>query len=109
MSAQVAAALRAALEGWTEEQWTKGEYARDKYGGSVSASNPNATCWCSIGRVLLKIQDSDSAIGFLRKAVHERAWEAVISWNDAPTRTFSEVRALWLRAAELAEKKGAGR
>lgn len=109
MSAQVAAALRAALEGWTEEQWTKGTYARDKNGKEVPSSDPSATRWCSVGWTY-KVSDHPIGAWDLQDALEAALPdEEIPDWQDAPERTFSEVRSLWLRAAELAEKEGAGR
>lgn len=80
------------------EKWTKGHYSRDKLGNPAWPENDDATCFCLMGAIRrcygfgprgneivkrccdrIKCDDSGSSLG---------------PFNDAPERTFDEVRQL---------------
>ena len=89
-----------------EMKWTRCAFARG-WGGQVVEVSPKAACFCSMGAMLVfRTDDSDSddaysaALALLKLA----AWPArgIADWNDAPARTFAEVKAAFARAIELA-------
>lgn len=75
------------------EKWSQGSFARNSDGLAVQVSDSKATCWCVTGAVLLcYAEEYDVNICKLQN----RLDTAVMIWNDAPERTFEEVRAVCL-------------
>lgn len=76
-----------------ESKWTKSLYARDRDGFATDCDSLTATCWCLDGamqRCYGLTQDYNLAF----VCVARRIKSGVVAWNDAPERTFGEVRAL---------------
>lgn len=78
----------------SEERWTKDENARDAAGNKVYPRDQEAVCWCLNGAFI---------------AIRASTWLALdvfdpltggdfLAWNDAPERTFADVRQLLDRA-----------
>lgn len=77
-----------------ESKWTKGARARNPEGLPTSEFSSDARCWCvsfaavkcyGVDRAGLVIAKLSSAVGSPR---------SLASWNDAPERTFKEVKEL---------------
>ncbi len=74
-----------------ESKWTTRYCARNVKGKSVLARNPEAVCWCLFG-ALIKCYDHGGFFDqeeLIKTKVHD-----FIAWNDAPERTFEDVRKL---------------
>jgi hypothetical protein len=84
-----------------ESKWTQGAFARDADRRAVRSYNPTAICWCLSG-ALNKTGSAEGTWDFLRKAVGGFPTD----FNDAPDRTFPEIRAAIERARDLALKEG---
>jgi hypothetical protein len=83
--------IRAALEGWTADQWVQGRY------GTVTEKS------CLVGR-LRKFPLHFNAFPFIWKVLAEQygeGWSTVgiEVWNDIPGRTFAEVVSVMEKAA----------
>lgn len=68
------------------DRWTQFSSARDEDGLSVKPGDKDAACWCFSGALDL------CGVGGLPK----RIWKggSYVEWNDAPDRTFADVRKL---------------
>lgn len=78
------------------EKWTKGHAAINAAGVAVSPYSADACCWCLIGALNKCYPDSpsperDRAFGLL---IENFSTEPISIWNDAPERTFAEVKEL---------------
>ena len=92
--------FKVAMKAWqllsSKKKWTKGVMAAGPRGGKREIKDPEAICWCAAGaifkcyehpdinRVLIKLERELKIYGHL----------SITIWNDAPSRKFSEVRAL---------------
>lgn len=89
----------------TPEKWTKGNIAKTVEGEPASPHNPEAVCWCLSG-LIVKCYSSPnediipySKFYKIRNKITEylgvtRGSAEWIRWNDAPERTFEEVKNL---------------
>lgn len=79
-----------------EGKWTKGAYARNANGEDCYASSPDAVCWCLDGAAMkcYTTLEYNNICGILNRATKQRFHCGYISWQDAPERTFAEVKAL---------------
>lgn len=76
-----------------ESQWVKGSFARDASGQSVDIRDETAVCRCFWGWFLFC--HGRTAERFVLEAeIDEVIGEEWPKWNDDPSRTFAEVRAL---------------
>lgn len=77
------------------EKWTKGHNAREADGTETFTHDQSARCWCLWG-ALIKcyhgLSEETSRISYLLQATIPGG--KVSQWNDAPERTFAEVKAL---------------
>lgn len=73
-----------------ESKWTKGVASRDSNGNEVPYSSLLATCWCLLGACCRCYDDDFLAVR--DKIQSEITW--MPTWNDAPERTFKEVKEL---------------
>ncbi len=75
-------------------KWTKGVFARDNDGIAVATHNPNARCWCLVGAIAkcYNIFTDTKYAEIFNKIKLEV--EHPSNWNDAPERTFAEVKEL---------------
>lgn len=76
-----------------ESKWTQGYYARDKDNHLVSVDSPNACKFCLIG-AMLKAYPEAAEKDAVETTTFRKLGSGVANWNDAPERTFAEVRAL---------------
>lgn len=77
------------------EKWTKGLNAKDKQNNCVSPWSENAVCWCIYGAILKCYSESlKTTEEMVEKATYASGWQVLSAWNDAPERTFEEVKAL---------------
>lgn len=94
--------------GLLEQGWTKGTYARDIDGNPVTPREPSATSFCVRGAVYCVAGTTSEhleALGALNDAIPT----SIITWNDAPDTTFTDVytvfrRAIGSRAVSAAEE-----
>lgn len=77
------------------EKWTKDANARDKEGYTIGATNPKAVCWCLYGSMFKCYEEEQRQIADRVRAEFRPG--SFVEWNDAPERTFEEVRALCLK------------
>lgn len=77
------------------EKWTKGADARSESGYSVEPDSKAACRWCLYGAINAAYPRTDDAIRAL-KLVNAKLGESrgICNWNDAPERTFDDVRKL---------------
>lgn len=76
-------------------RWIQGVDARDNLGNVVNPNYKTARCWCINGAVL-KCYPGDYAT-MLCKIADATMPVGPMTWNDMPSRTFPEVRALLLK------------
>lgn len=78
------------------EKWTKGAIARDENGDdSIWEHDSKARCWCLTGAVFLCYGcPSFSVLEKLENILADEGFGdcEVSTWNDAPERTFEDVR-----------------
>lgn len=75
-----------------ESKWTKGADARSEHSNFVMPESAFATCWCLRGLVY-KCYEGEEAYSVICK-INNKLDTAICVWNDAPERTFAEVKAL---------------
>lgn len=88
-----------------EETWTQGYYARDKDGCITGYDSSKACKFCLLGAALKTLgpgQEFRKLYGTLRAAIGNPELD-VHDWNDAPGRTFEEVRSVILQAEAMLE------
>lgn len=74
-----------------ESKWCQHYYAKDKDGVPVSRLSPEACKFCLSGAM----QNCYGVNQFkIINRINEEVDDFMVSWNDAPERTFAEVRAL---------------
>lgn len=80
------------------ERWCQGALARDgTTGAECDPHSEFATCWCVLGAVSVCYPEHDQhsrAVEAMRLAIYRVKRGQVGIWNDAPGRTFEEVREL---------------
>lgn len=89
-----------------EGAWGQGAFARGSQGQPIGPFSPYATCFClrgalvRVGAINARAENSPAtlALGF-------NSSSRLVSWNDAPGRTQSEVVAA-LRAAATSARQG---
>lgn len=74
-----------------ESKWNKGCYARNASGNEVSISSTDASCWCLSGAIHKCYGDTWDVHDIICKKLNA---ETVCSWNDAPGRTFNDIKSL---------------
>lgn len=80
-----------------ETKWTQNAYARDAYGKSLIESDLHAVSWCLSGALFVCYPHCglDRSIIWYRitSKLSTLAGEtSITAWNDAPERTFAEIR-----------------
>jgi len=75
----------------TEANWVKGLFAGDANGDGCDIEDTKAEKFCLIGAAF-KCYPND--VGTIRCLLDKELGDIAVSWNDAPGRTFEEVRAL---------------
>lgn len=100
---EILIAARAKIE--APERWTHGAYARDAGGREVEPTCPAAVCWCVRGAIDASTRHHSSnrpASVLFSQAVAGYGPLFIPIWNDAPTRTHTEVIAAFDRAIAAA-------
>lgn len=94
-----ALALKGALELWDDDpsRWCKGHFAEDEDGGETYSTNKHAVAWCAMGAVKVSVARkllNDNWVDNHIDAMFGFGWvdDGTALWNDAPRRTFGEVR-----------------
>lgn len=99
----------------TEEQWTKGAYARDLNGTPVSPDTDLAVCWCALGLARRDMGEYprfgslffDDWFRYLQKAAFQLKMTTSLEWctvsvievNDSPETTFEKFKE-WIALAD---------
>ncbi len=78
----------------SEEKWCKGSNAKDENGIAVIPESPRAIKWCLVGAVY-KTRPFDTVWEDIEK-LRAHLGLVISDYNDAPERTFAEVRAALL-------------
>lgn len=75
------------------EKWTQAAYAKNAQGERVEYCEPEAVCWCLEG-AMMRCYGAD----FIKKlaTVETHLSSEITHWNDQPSRTFEQVRAIAL-------------
>ena len=82
---------------YLDRGWTQGDDAIDEKGKPVPPRSPEACSWCAIGAISAAMGDPylKGEHKMVRDAITDtmglRAY-SLAEWNDAPLRTFAEVR-----------------
>lgn len=85
--------------------WIQGKYAADSRGNTRTSTSPEATCWCLEGAVSRATHGTSYAPDYgchfqnLFRAVKKEIdsqfpYTSLISWNDHPSRSHSDVLTL---------------
>lgn len=106
--------LRKARALLTKGRWCQNATALDAKGKDVEPDAPDAVSRCMIGAIRAACPDRDdrgAAYAPLRYALATidktyGAFPSISSWNDAPGRTYQEVKAAYDAAIEIARKEG---
>ena len=75
------------------EKWTQGAFGEDEAGNAVGSRCPTAVCWCMAGAI-------NRCYGTECDEFHDKVKAklggliSVVTWNDAPSRTWQEVHAI---------------
>lgn len=113
MATKISLYLRKSLAVFGEEgeRWGKGWFAYDSFGNRVDPDSPNAAQWCiagSLNHICGKFSDTwNLAARYLADAAKFPNGQVFTDWNDAPERKFSDIKAVYEKAIELAEKEEA--
>ena len=75
-------------------KWTKGACAKTKHYTACLPTNPSAVCWCLAGALRKCYGESGESMSKIRLRILRSLGADYIVWNDDPTRTFEEVKAL---------------
>lgn len=77
-----------------EGRWTKGAFAKDSNGNSVSFRRDCATCFCLAGGVFVVYPPEEQQGVFvkLREAVVARGYHSEEYFNDHPSTTIDDIR-----------------
>ena len=77
------------------EKWVKYVYAVDATGASVEPIDPRATAFCLRGAIRHCYPSPEQHKPIERMAYSSiQAFVCLVEWNDAPERTFADVRKL---------------
>lgn len=73
--------------------WTQHAPARKKNGNVVNSTSSEAIGWCLFGAINKCYDDKPDMYTEVREKL-EQSIKNIVRWNDAPDRTFAEVKAL---------------
>lgn len=77
------------------EKWTKGYWAKTKEDENISPLDIYASKWCLVGAVRFCYQNIEyNVLARIKEALNNFSVGGLTEWNDAPERTFEEVKAL---------------
>lgn len=74
-------------------RWTQHAFARDTIGRNIYTNAEEAYSYCLLGAAM-KCYPPTTPARILIKIKEEIECESILDWNDAPERTFEEVKAL---------------
>ncbi len=78
-----------------ESKWTKGVNARDSSGNPISCLSDKATCFCLVGATFkCNGDESPDKVYKVMDKISDEIKFSISEWNDAPERTFQEVKDL---------------
>lgn len=79
-----------------ESKWTQGSEAKGVDGFEVSSRGPHAVRFCLIGAMerCYGLLADDEYMHILERIMVDAGSGDIAHWNDAPERTFADVRAL---------------
>lgn len=100
---EILIAARAKIE--APERWGKGRFSRLSDGSPCYPDDDRAFCFCAEGAVFAsgaRWAAKAKAMTFLRDAAVGDEFTSIPDWNDAPTRTHTEVIAAFDRAIAAA-------
>ena len=73
-----------------ESKWCQDWYGRDALGEGAAFDGPAACQWCLMGAIFRCYHDSRDVV----IAVYGKTGRTITDWNDDPSRTYAEVKAL---------------
>jgi len=73
-------------------RWTRGANARDINGAREDVDSNSALCWCLVGASIKCY--GRSSWSYICDKIVDKVGCRVVDWNDAPGRTFEDVKAL---------------
>lgn len=78
------------------EKWTKGGFARTPEGEHVFPNHAQAVCFCISGAIDFCYSGEKRYAVYrqLNEKIAAKQWQDIYAWNDAPERTYEEVKAL---------------
>jgi hypothetical protein len=86
------------------EHWTQDTFARDKEGRGVWRRSEHACQWCSMGALFCVLdRHNEKYTSRAGEFLYQAMGEPAPIFNDAPGRTFSDVKAAFEKAISLAE------
>jgi hypothetical protein len=95
-----------------EENWCKGELAKDAYGNAVNEASETACKFCAIGALYRESSKSgivdEVLVAHARVALSNRlatGWECPAAYNDGPTTTHADVLAMYDAAITATKPK----
>lgn len=75
-------------------KWTQKVDARTKKGTPVNYFSAWAVCWCLVGMIYYCYPKNYDSYEVTIKIIQAIGTDNIPGWNDAPERTFAEVKAL---------------
>ena len=76
-----------------ESKWCKGVDAQDCNGDEIRYDDPKAHSFCLVGALEVCYRDEGNIIYAIKDKIRLRIGD-ITRWNDAPERTFEDVRKL---------------
>lgn len=79
----------------SKDKWTKGFYARDKYGQKCFEGSTDATCYCILGAIKKVYYglpvEVDNKLETALKKLHPNSSGNYVHFNDDPKTTFEDI------------------
>lgn len=83
-----------------KSQWTQGANARNSSAEPVGLDSADAVCWCLAGALVRCYRNGRRGSALERdmdrhvRQITHGAYGNFVAWNDAPERTFNDIRQL---------------
>lgn len=77
-----------------ESKWTQNAFGRDAEGLACFSGDPDAVCWCLLGAMTVCYPNSYIRAEIIRKIHKHLLNNTVFNFNDAPERTFEDIKKL---------------